>query len=80
MNPSNLFKLNTIFYYSKCKRSLFILILYYCIILINISLIRNQNKNTSDFKLEYYKELLNNPNDVILKYVHLPFDVGYGSK
>ena len=29
---------------------------------------------------EIYNELLNNPNDVILKYVHLPYVLEFGSK
>jgi hypothetical protein len=28
---------------------------------------------------DIYSELLNNPNEIILKYVHLPYNFGYGS-
>ena len=27
-----------------------------------------------------YKELLNNPTETILKYIHLPYNYGYGSR
>jgi hypothetical protein len=66
--------------YKGLKILLFVII-FWLIFKISNKSVEESNKGVEGFKKRnIYSELLNNPNDVIFEYVHLPFENGYGSK
>ena len=66
------------------RKNFLLILMSILIAALTFSYIILSKKNFSEYLVkkdtQIYNELLNNPNDVILKYVHLPYVLEFGSK